>query len=587
MKIEMLKKQYKNKIYLSLFIFLFFFFLICFQVKAQPILLSDISYDPIQKTVSLYCTKIISPQIKRFNNPERIVIDIPDTFWINGQKILNIEDVGIKQIRISQYQAEPPQARVVFELFGTDSQVDLDMKIEAEGKKGFIFKMLIKNPKEISKPSISPTNEFSKKGFLKTIEFKDNALVISASEPIKPEIRRVNSLMTCVILLPDIFIHSQGIVPVNSTWIKSLKLENNSSGGIINIKMDQSLSLVPEFSDDNKILILKSIKTIEFVNLIAIKDIIIDEVDKYNTKVQIITEQPFTFKIDRLFSPPRFVIDTVGTILKDATPSQQLNGSIVTAIRFGAIEWLPNSSNHGVRIVLDLTSPVGYEYKFKNDSTSLEIMLSTKNSTAKFSENNYIENNNNMLPPPLLPYIPNINGPIVLDAGHGGRDPGCVGVNKCYEKDVNLAVIFYLKQFLENKGKKVILSRSDDSEVLLQPRVDVANQNQASIFVSIHSNSIPNPDITGIETYYYTDQSLLFAQTLHKHLITKLNVPDRKVRQRQLFVTRKTFMPSVLIEIGFLTNSTEAALLASPKYQEKIASALFDGIIEYFTLVSK
>ena len=140
---------------------------------------------------------------------------------------------------------------------------------------------------------------------------------------------------------------------------------------------------------------------------------------------------------------------------------------------------------------------------------------------------------------------------------------------------------------MESKGKKVLLTRSDDSEVLLQPRVDIANQNQASIFVSVHSNAIPNPNITGIETYYYTDRSLLLAQTIHKHLINKLNVPDRKVRKRELFVTRKTLMPSVLIEIGFLTNSTEATLLRSPEYQEKIASAIFDGIIEYFTLVSK
>ncbi|MEZ0369357.1 MAG: N-acetylmuramoyl-L-alanine amidase, partial [Candidatus Sericytochromatia bacterium] len=103
--------------------------------------------------------------------------------------------------------------------------------------------------------------------------------------------------------------------------------------------------------------------------------------------------------------------------------------------------------------------------------------------------------------------------------------------------------------------------------------------------VSIHCNSMPpnNTDVHGIETYYTTPQSLELANTLHKYLVTELGAPDRRVRKRGLFVTRKTKMPSVLMEIGFLSNPNEEALLANPAYQRRVAKAIRDGIYDYLS----
>lgn len=172
---------------------------------------------------------------------------------------------------------------------------------------------------------------------------------------------------------------------------------------------------------------------------------------------------------------------------------------------------------------------------------------------------------------------------IVVDAGHGGHDPGAIGVAGNREKDFNLAVatrvVELLKQYPEFQP---VATRSSDVFLELADRVALANEYNADLFISIHANSFSNANTRGTETYYYNEHSEAFARIVHKHLVQATGFPDRRMRQYPFYVIKHTKMPAVLTETGFLTNPTENALLIDPQFQEKVARALVAAIREYY-----
>jgi len=176
------------------------------------------------------------------------------------------------------------------------------------------------------------------------------------------------------------------------------------------------------------------------------------------------------------------------------------------------------------------------------------------------------------------------NGRIVvaIDPGHGGNDPGAVGVGGIHEADIVLSIGRQVARLLEQSGVQAVLTRSDDTEIDLQPRVDTAEQARANLFVSIHANSMgaDRPDVNGTETYYYSSGAGL-AQTIQSSLVSGLGVEDRGIRQARFYVIKNTTMPSVLVETGFVTGTEDAARLASPTYQTQMATAIARGILQY------
>jgi N-acetylmuramoyl-L-alanine amidase len=134
---------------------------------------------------------------------------------------------------------------------------------------------------------------------------------------------------------------------------------------------------------------------------------------------------------------------------------------------------------------------------------------------------------------------------------------------------------------LEQKGIQAVLTRDSDYFVGLQGRVDIAERANADLFVSIHANSLPTrPDISGLETYYF-DSGRSLAQTIHNSLLQNVNINDRRVRKARFYVLRKSSMPSVLVEIGFVTGREDAPKLANTAYQNQLAEAIVRGIMQY------
>ena len=185
--------------------------------------------------------------------------------------------------------------------------------------------------------------------------------------------------------------------------------------------------------------------------------------------------------------------------------------------------------------------------------------------------------------------LPQSKTVIVLDAGHGGSDPGAVyfGVS---EKNVNFSVMQKVQALLLKQGYYVRLTRSDDSRVSLSERTEFANEIDADLFVSLHSNAADQaPTASGIETYYYSQDEAgkVLAGFIQESVIQATGAKNRKTKTANFYVCKNTEMPAVLVEMGFLTNEAECRNLTDESYQTKLAEGIVCGIINYLNSINK
>ncbi len=304
-------------------------------------------------------------------------------------------------------------------------------------------------------------------------------------------------------------------------------------------------------------------------------------------RIAIDTDKPVAPKAFTLTGPDRVVIDLPNTLLADdlvqllqrdgtavaypvnqAVSDQDDNDSSGTAdnsaqtapaaasaplihmIRYSQYSEAPAT----VRVVIELGQKAAYKLTQRADGFDVDL-------TAKPAKTGFL---------------------IVVDPGHGGKDPGAKGVKGNVEKDFTLAVtnrmVALLKQY---KEFQVVATRTTDVYPTLQERVKLANDLNADLFISVHANSF-KPETRGTETYYYNDNSAELAAIVHRHLIGATQFPDRGVHRTDFYVIKNTKMPAVLTESGFLTNAYENAQLTSPAFQDKVAKALVAAIREYY-----
>lgn len=192
-----------------------------------------------------------------------------------------------------------------------------------------------------------------------------------------------------------------------------------------------------------------------------------------------------------------------------------------------------------------------------------------------------------LLKPPLLLQ----NFFIVLDPGHGGHDVGTQSILKprYEEKSLNLVTAQFVKDFLQQLGYQVFMTREDDTFISLDKRSQLANEKKPTLFVSIHYNSAPSAEAQGIEVFFYqskdkkerTLKSKRLAQAILKNVLAHTKAKSRGVKQANYAVIRETHMPAVLVEGGFMTNEAELQNLKDPTYLKKLAWGIVRGIEEY------
>jgi N-acetylmuramoyl-L-alanine amidase len=167
---------------------------------------------------------------------------------------------------------------------------------------------------------------------------------------------------------------------------------------------------------------------------------------------------------------------------------------------------------------------------------------------------------------------------VVIDAGHGGYDRGGVPGQRIAEKDKTLDVAQRLRRILQTDGYRVIMTRDRDVFVPLGTRTAIANSYRNASFVSIHFNCSSRGGANGIETYYYRSDSAGLAASIHRNVVAGAPTENRGIRRRGFFVLRRTAIPSVLVECGFLTNPTEGRLAQTDSYRQKLAEQIARGI---------
>jgi N-acetylmuramoyl-L-alanine amidase len=222
---------------------------------------------------------------------------------------------------------------------------------------------------------------------------------------------------------------------------------------------------------------------------------------------------------------------------------------------------------------------------------------------------------------------------IVIDAGHGGEDPGAVGPNGAKEKDLNLSIAYRLKDILDkDDGFETVLTRKDDVFIPLAERTNVANENNADLFVSLHCNANFNREVNGFEIYFLSEkatdseaaataalenaaielegkptkkraklQEMLWSMTVNEYINdsselcsfiasetpSRLKIPNRGVKQASFYVLRGAQMPAVLVESAFVSNYAEESKLSSGKFQTAVADAVYEGIVKYYARKDK
>ncbi|RLL47991.1 N-acetylmuramoyl-L-alanine amidase [Oceanobacillus piezotolerans] len=173
---------------------------------------------------------------------------------------------------------------------------------------------------------------------------------------------------------------------------------------------------------------------------------------------------------------------------------------------------------------------------------------------------------------------------IIIDAGHGGHDVGAIGATGTYEKDFAYFTATELEKELSALGANVMLTRPEDEFVSLAARVSFSNISNADAFISIHYNSFTEqPQVTGIETFYYHNQDKALAEHIQREVIKATDGKDRGVGSGDLYVIRQNFIPSVLVELGFISNTETEAKLLTKAYQNKLVSGIVNGLGRYFS----
>jgi len=345
---------------------------------------------------------------------------------------------------------------------------------------------------------------------------------------------------------------------------------------------------------------------------VIVKDIRYWSSEDY-TRIVVDLSEPVQFSKNRLANPDRLYFDLLNTaIAKEIRTNLPVGDGILKTVRASQF------NNDTVRVVFDLEEILDYKTFIIDNPARLVIDVYGKMKKAD------------------KPGVQIAKKRVVIDAGHGGHDPGAVGLKKLYEKDVVLDIALKLKKILaSNQSYEVFLTRDKDIFIPLEERTAIANKKNADLFVSIHANASTRRQAKGIETYLLNwtddeeamkvaarenaisfkkmkaihkqmdiveiiksdlmreskrDESIKLANYIQRTMISNLdgsykNIPDLGVKQALFYVLFGARMPSVLVEVSFISNPEEEKLLSCDSYRMDIAKAVAEGIHKYFSPV--
>ncbi|HWR90478.1 MAG TPA: N-acetylmuramoyl-L-alanine amidase, partial [Dissulfurispiraceae bacterium] len=352
------------------------------------------------------------------------------------------------------------------------------------------------------------------------------------------------------------------------------------------------------------------------------------------TRISIGLSGQAEFAKGRIGNPERVFIDLKGAVIGRGVPAAlPVNDGLVKGVRIGQFD------RETVRVVVDIVK-ADYDYRvsWQGEPSRLVIDISSKTTGLKTPEPNApepkIQEKKEEVKQPVIRADPSLKRRVVIDAGHGGHDPGAVGRNGLYEKNVVLDVALRVRQIMAREYPlyEIMLTRDKDVFLPLDVRASIANKNKADLFVSIHANASTNRNAKGIETYLLNwtndieamkvaarenaislkkmkqvqselgfilaslereakrNESVKLAGNIQNTLVTNMRdeyslVTDLGVKQALFYVLVGAKMPSALVEVSFISNPIEETLLSRDHYRQALAESIARGIHGYFSSV--
>ncbi|GBG55563.1 N-acetylmuramoyl-L-alanine amidase [Sporomusaceae bacterium FL31] len=301
-------------------------------------------------------------------------------------------------------------------------------------------------------------------------------------------------------------------------------------------------------------------------------------------------------------------------LVVDVTGQVQTSSSIVTAPEPRLMVNIQGASVGRLKQILALDGNIADQVKFSRiDDTNSQLIIdlpgmledndyrvfTLPNDVKANRPNRVVVDINKPVAPVVFNFAPGLKGKvIVLDPGHGGSDPGAIGLNNITEKAVTLPIAQKVKALLEKAGAKVVMTRQDDRDVFgagasaveeLSARTNVANKIKADLFLSIHANAFSNRSVGGTSTHYYLKSRYdrLLAECLQSSVVAADGLTDRGVQAANFYVVKRTLMPAALIEVAFISNPDEEKLLNTPQFQQQLAQGIVTGLDSFFLQAAK
>lgn len=559
--------------------------------------LQDESEQPVMNEVKLI----------QLDNPKRAYFDIPSSILLTGKQEWNFNTKGIKEVKINQFSTNPNTVRVVIYFdddfnpsnlkflriknniiiklknFSVDSPYfHKNFRDDHTATSDFYEYLTVEIPDNSPKENLvnqiqeafnqQATNEktFIKKDlklntkyYINQITTKQNGILLNGFGSVtveKPLILQNPSRI--VYDIPNTLVAPA----IRNTECKINETDSAKIGQFsvnkarIVITTPDVTKYIPVYSADNQSLIIANLDKINHKSMFnTTSDIISYNTEKTNTQTSSMIlsfNHPVVHAIDRLNSKLVIYLYNVSRYNEDTFREAFKN----TAFCNSHIELLQGV---GMKLTIPVQTDTHVNTYLGGDSKTLKIQITEPKKTK----------------PPVT--IQNTSKKIVIDPGHGGTDCGAIR-NNITEKDITLDVSKRVKDILTKQGYQVEMTRDTDKTVSLQERVEFSENRNPDIFVSIHVNSSEKPEITGIETHYWREESLTLAQTVHASMANHINTKNRGLFKSKFYVINHTTSPAILVEIGFISNTGERAELVSEKRKQDTAKAIAEGVQNYF-----
>ena len=475
--------------------------------------------------------KINEPEISYLENPRRMVLDFPSLML--SEFDVDLKEVDwIKDVRVSQFKYDPMVLRVVLEL-------DKDYYLEIINND--IDNMVALQPTGITE--------------IRKLAYSNGKISFESDKSVEPEFFKLTNPDRLVINLVNARKSNdlnEEIVVDNKTIkkIRCGKFNEETVRIVADLKEKTDYQLKKKsLNNGYKYLIYlnNNINRIEISKKQGFQDININFAEKVE------------YEVKKFSYPHRIVVDVKGVEIDKGKVETPTPKGIIKDVRIGNYE---QEGLDVVRAVFELENFYGYKLISDNPASKISLNIMDK----KGAE------------------INNYSNLIVIDPGHGGFDPGAIGPTGLKEKDVNLEIARKVYDKMKEAGYEVFLTREKDKFISLSSRVEMAQEKNAGLFISIHINASKKSYTQGTETFVAkdcTNKDMKLAELVQARLIKKLKLENRGIRKDNFYVIRNTSMPSALVEVAFLSNPHEESLLSNELFREKAARAITEGLKKY------